>query len=173
MTWQDRVPNSPLDSHTLSASPTNPRHLYAAAGDGFFESNDDGSTWQRFHEGLGQTYCWSVAVAEGPAEVLLLSASEHAFTAHNQQIAQSFVYRRINGGHWHLAMEGLTTLPQARIPVIAAGNLEPETFFLATEGVVYRSANLGSTWQQLHVQWNGHEPAIRHALSMAILQENV
>jgi photosystem II stability/assembly factor-like uncharacterized protein len=172
-TWQDRVGNGPLDSHTLATDPSDAERIYSAAGDGFFESSSGGKTWQTSQVGLHHRYCWSVAVAPNPSEVMLLSASQHAYTAHTQQIAQSFIYRRVGRGSWHLSMDGLATLPQARIPVIAAGTLEPNTFFLSTDGVIYRSQDLGRTWKELRLEWTSREPARRHSLSMAVLQEEV
>ena len=172
-TWQDRVGSGPSDSHTLAKDPSDAERIYSAAGDGFFESSSGGKTWQASQVGLHHRYCWSVAIAPAPSDVMLLSASEHAYTAHHQQIAQSFVYRRVGRGSWHLSMDGLTTLPHSRVPVIAAGTLEPDTFFLATEGVVYCSQDLGRTWKELQLDWADREPVRRHSLSMAVLQEEV
>lgn len=171
LSWKDRVPGGPADTHSLAVNPTDPQHVCSAAGDGFFESRDGGESWQCANQGLRQTYCWSVAVSRAPAPVLLLTASEHAFTAHNQQIAKSFVYRRSATGLWELAMNGLAALSQARIPVIAAGPLEPATFYLATEGTLYRSRDSGLSWEELLVQWDERGPIRRHSLCIAVTQK--
>ena len=143
--WQDRVASSPYDTHSLIADPTDSRHLVSAAGDGCFESHDGGASWEPLMAGLEQTYCWSVAVHPSSPETLLLSASEFASTAHNPRSAQSFIYSRVGQHAWQLSMDGLSSLSKARIPVIAAGNREPNAFYLAAEGRIYRSSNGGTT----------------------------
>ena len=61
-TWQDRTTHGPKDSHQLAIHLSAPGRLYAAAGDGYFESRDGGDTWQRFEKGLEHRYLWSIAV---------------------------------------------------------------------------------------------------------------
>ena len=47
-TWKDRVENGPYDTHTLVSHKKAPQRLYSAAGDGYFESQDYGLTWENF-----------------------------------------------------------------------------------------------------------------------------
>lgn len=168
--WQDRVAGGPYDTHTLIADPRDGKHLFSAAGDGCFESGDGGASWEPLMAGLQQTYCWSIAVHPSSPETLLLTASEFAASAHNPHAPQSFVYRRVGHEAWHLAMDGLSMLPQVRIPVIVAGQREADTFYLATESRVYRSIDGGISWSGLPIDWEGGQPIARHSLSMALSQ---
>ena len=62
-TWIDRVEDGPYDTHTLMTHRKAPGRLYSAAGDGYFESQDYGNSWERLVEGLGQhTYLSDIAV---------------------------------------------------------------------------------------------------------------
>ena len=169
-TWRDRVPSGPADTHTLISSSRASGQMFSAAGDGCFESKDGGDSWQPLTEGLEQTYCWSVAINANNPQTVLLSASEHAYTAHSKHVARSFIYRKVGDAPWRFAMEGLDALPQSRIPVIAAAPLEPGTFYLATDGVVYLSEDEGLRWEKLDVQWSGDVSCVRHSLSMAVSQ---
>lgn len=169
-TWLDRVRGGPADTHTLIASPLDSKQLFSAAGDGCFESTDAGRSWQPSNDGLKHQYCWSIAIHQSDPETMLLSASEHAFTAHGQQTAQSFVYRRVGRAPWQLAMEGLASLHRARIPVIAATPSEPHSFFLASNGVIYRSTDTGLHWEKLSIKWADDAPLTRHSLNIAVLQ---
>jgi photosystem II stability/assembly factor-like uncharacterized protein len=171
-TWRDRVSSGPFDTHTLAAHPENPSRLFSAAGDGCFESLDDGDSWRKLDDGLAHQYCWSIAISAVAPETMLLSASQGAFTAHSTGSARSFIYRRVGNEPWKLAMEGLSKLKGARIPILAASLREPRVIYLAAEGVVYRSADDGSRWQPLPVQWTG-ESVARHSLNMAILEEEL
>lgn len=169
-TWRDRIAGSPLDTHTLATDPRDGGHLFSAAGDGCFESRDGGSTWKPIMDGLAQAYCWAIAVHPSGPDTLLLSAEESAFTAHNHEAAQSFVYRRGGDGRWERAMHGLSSLPQARIPVIVAAPKEPLTFYLAADSVLYRSSDSGTNWSKLEVEWEQGDRPTRHSLSMTISQ---
>jgi len=84
-TWRDRVPGGPRDTHTLAAHRSAPGRLYSAAGDGYFESLDDGDTWRRVMEGLEHGYCWSVAVSPSDPDTVLLSASKSPRAAHSKK----------------------------------------------------------------------------------------
>src|SRR3954470_24162273 len=44
--WLGPVRSAPMDTHRLVPEPMEPARLFSAAGDGFFESDDDGNTWR-------------------------------------------------------------------------------------------------------------------------------
>jgi len=151
--WRDRVPGGPRDTHTLAAHRNAPGRLYSAAGDGYFESLDDGDSWRRVMEGLEHGYCWSVAVSRSDPDTVLLTAAKSPRAAHSKKFANSGVYRRSAHEPWSKAMDGLPDPEGRRVPVIARSDIEPGVFYLASEDELYRSANSGAEWQKLTVDW--------------------
>jgi hypothetical protein len=87
--------------------PLDPTRLHSAAGDGYFESVDDGDSWRRIVDGLKHQYCWSVAVSFDDPKTFLLSASNSAYGAHYKESANSVVYRRTGNDAWRLLRDGL------------------------------------------------------------------
>lgn len=170
-TWRDRVPSGPKDTHSLAVHPLDATRLHSAAGDGYFESVDDGDSWRRIVDGLDHQYCWSVAISSDNPKTLLLSASKSAFGAHYKESANSVVYRRTGDEAWQLLQDGLPDPKGLRIPVLAASRLEPGVFYCSAEGAVYRSEEGGVTWQKLLIQWNG-KASKEHPLSIEIAEEN-
>lgn len=167
MTWSDRVPSSPKDTHALAVHPQDPVRLHSAAGDGYFESADDGDTWKRFVDGLPHQYCWSIAISSVDPTTLLLTASKSAYGAHYKESAESFVYRRSGGDSWRQVHEGLPSPNGLRIPVVAASRLESGVFYCCAGGRIFRSADSGVKWQELAVQWDASissDPAMNVAI---------
>ncbi len=163
-TWRDRVPSGPKDTHSLAVHPQDPTRLHSAAGDGYFESVDDGDSWRRVVDGLEHQYCWSVAVSLADPTTLLLSASQTAYAAHYRESASSFVYRRTGNEQWRRVQDGLPEPKGLRVPVVAASRVEAGVFYLCAEGEVYRSANDGLQWEKLAT-------AAEYAGAMAIVEE--
>src|ERR1700721_1050836 len=75
VTWCDRVSSSPKDTHSLAVHSQDPARLHSAAGDGYFESVNDGDSWGRMTDGLEPQYCWRIAVSSAGPNTLLLTAS--------------------------------------------------------------------------------------------------
>lgn len=170
MTWRDRVSTSPKDTHSLVVHPHDPSRLHSAAGDGYFESVNDGDTWRRVTDGLEHQYCWRVAAGCANPSTLLLTASESAYGAHYRESACSFIYRRSKNNAWQQSRDGLPTPRGSRIAVVAASRVEPGVFYCSIEGMVYRSSDDGVRWQKLRVRSNSGTH-IDHATDMAISQE--
>ncbi len=144
--------------------------LHSAAGDGYFESVDDGETWRRMIDGLEHQYCWSVAISVADPRTILLSASKSAYGAHYKESANSVVYRRTGSEAWKRVAGGLPHPQGLRIAVLAASGVEPGVFYCCSEGVVYRSEDEGLEWQRLAIKW-GSGTAIEHATGMAVVEE--
>ena len=166
-TWRDRIPSGPKDTHSLAVHPLEPTRLHSAAGDGYFESVDNGDSWR----GLKHQYCWCVAVSFDDPNTLVLSASNSAYGAHYKESANSVVYRRTRNDVWRLVQDGLPDPKGVRIAVLATSRIEPGVFYCSTEGAVYRSEDGGIKWQKLSVQWDG-EASNEHPLNMGIAGEN-
>lgn len=164
--WIDRVRSAPKDTHWLVADPLGRTILFSAAGDGFFQSNDDGDTWQRFEDGLDATYCWNLAMSSGPSKALVMSAATDAYAAHYEQFSNSSVYRREGDALWQKMHRGLPDSRHHRAAVVASSEASPGLFFLSTEGSVFRSTNDGIDWRELPIDWL-HGRA-QHAMGIAI-----
>jgi photosystem II stability/assembly factor-like uncharacterized protein len=168
-TWRDRVPDGPRDTHTLAAHKKAPGRLYSAAGDGYFESIDDGDTWRHLEDGLHHRYCWSIAVSFDDPDTMVMTAARMATTAHTKLLAHSFVYRRSAGEPWRKAMKGIDGSFGRRIGVVARSEVEPGVFYFSSEGEVYRSANSGLEWQKLGIEYAGNS-RIGHPVDIAIVE---
>lgn len=168
-TWRDRVPGGPRDTHSLAAHLSAPGRLYSAAGEGYFESLDDGNTWRRVMEGLEHGYCWSVAVSPSDPDTVVLSASKSPRAAHSKIFANSAVYRRNAHEPWRKTMDGLPDPEGRRVPILGRSITKAGVFYLASESELYQSSNSGAEWQKLTVDWA--EPSSQqHASDIAVVE---
>jgi photosystem II stability/assembly factor-like uncharacterized protein len=149
----ERVPGGPRDTHTLALHPLAPGRLYAAAGDGYFESRDGGNTWQRPRQGLQHHYLWGVAVNAAEPDIVLVSAASGAHAAHNIPTAESHIYRKTKAQEWRSVGGGLPDPKGTTISMLAAARSEPGVFYAANNHGLYRSTDAGQTWQSLDVHW--------------------
>ena len=151
--WEDRKPDGPHDAHTLRPHRQAPGRLYAAAGDGYFESRDGGESWQRVEEGLRHHYLWGVAVDPGDPDTVVVSAALGAREAHDWNRAESTVYRRSRGAPWEAVREGLPEPEGTTISTVAASESEPGVFYLANNRGIFRSDDAGLRWERLRMAW--------------------
>jgi photosystem II stability/assembly factor-like uncharacterized protein len=165
--WLGQVKSAPLDTHWLVADPAEPKRLVSAAGDGFFESDDDGMTWRQSQDGLHDSYCWCAAISSSPARTVLISAASSALGAHYAKFANAAVYRREVGARWQRIENGLPKATGHRAAVIAAKKDKSGEFFLSTEGLVFVSADDGRQWNELTVEWL--EARLEHAVDIAVV----
>jgi photosystem II stability/assembly factor-like uncharacterized protein len=151
--WQDRVPSGPIDTHTLVVHPHDSRRLFSAAGDGYFESRDGGTTWQKPEDGLRHRYVWGCIVDHEDPDTVLISASRSAMTAHSARGAESWIYRRSHGGPWEAVQEGLPQAEGSTISSLAVDPYERGVVYAANNRGVFRSPDMGETWHRLDVPW--------------------
>jgi photosystem II stability/assembly factor-like uncharacterized protein len=166
-TWCDRVSSSPKDTHSLAVHSQDTTRLHSVAGDGYFESVDDGDSWRRMTDGLEHQYCWSIAISSVDPRTLLLTASNSAYGAHYKESAKSFVYRRSGNGSWQQVHDGLPSPEGLRIPVVTASRLESGVFYCWAGSRIFRSADSGLKWRELAVQWEtsiSDDPAMNVAV---------
>lgn len=97
--WVDRPTGSRLDNHTLATHADTPGRVYAAAGDGFAQSDDWGQTWDHPQAGLEHRYVWGLAVDPTDPAAVVVSAASGASGAHRQGRAVSY-RRRAPGESW-------------------------------------------------------------------------
>lgn len=157
VTWTDRPPGSRRDNHWMETHRTVPDRVYAAAGDGYAESEDGGLTWTHPQEGLDHRYVWSVAVDPGDPATRLVSCAKSARNAHRKQSAASYLYRRSGSKSW----EQITTEP---LPVgtgvmryVLASGVNAGEFVAAGNTGLFRSVTAGRNWEMVPGPWPFHE----------------
>ncbi len=150
--WYDRVPGGPYDTHTLITTAERPDHLFSAAGDGYFESDDGGLSWRQPQAGLQHGYLWSIAIDPRDPGLVIVSAARAARSAHSARVAESCLYCRSNGGAWDVVRDGLPSPRGTTISTVTADPAQPGVFFAANNHGVYRSAG-GLVWEKLNIQW--------------------
>ena len=148
--FRERPPGARRDTHAMATHAEAPGRVYAAAGDGYAESDRHGDAWTHPQDGLDHRYCWSVAVDPADPEVRLVSAASRARTAHTPSRAESFVYRKVGDDPWALAMDGLGGPDGQTRPVLATGD-DAGAFYATSNRGLYRTANAGESWTELDV----------------------
>jgi photosystem II stability/assembly factor-like uncharacterized protein len=155
-TWTDRVPDGPVDTHTLAAHADAPGRLYSAAGDGFgmpgrgySETRDGGDTWARPDDGIERHYLYGLAVDPGDPDTVVVSAADSPFTAHDPELADSTIYRSSGRGPWREVREGLPEPKGTLRALLAANAEEPGVFYAASNRGLFRSADGGASWEPL------------------------
>lgn len=172
MSWEDRRPDGPFDTHTLVLPGLAPNRLYSAAGDGFMhpgtgfvQSNDGGESWFRPDDGLTHHYLWSVAADPADPETIVVSAAPGPQQAHNPQAAESTIHRRTAGGPWQTVQTGLPPARGTLASILATNEAEPGVFYAANNQGVFRSDDSGLSWEALPIPWpNGTPPGRAQAL---------
>lgn len=177
-TWIDRVEDGPYDTHTLITHRKAPGRLYSAAGNGYFESQEYGNSWERLVEGLGQhTYLWSIAVDSDDPQNMIVSAASNALKAHYRD-PESFVYRCCSsdsyddsgerrGGRWTLATNGLPESKGTIISIIESNPKIKDEFYCLNNKGIYCSKDSGISWDMLYIPWS-KEYYLQHPWSLAI-----
>lgn len=155
-TWEDRRPGGPFDTHTLGLPRQQPGHIYSAAGDGvmqagqgFAESHDSGTTWERPSAGLQHHYLWGLAVDPANPETLVVSAAAGPRQAHDLQTAASAIYRRTAGSAWQQVQQGLPPSQGMLASVLATNQADPGVFYAANNQGLFRSPDAGQNWQRI------------------------
>lgn len=160
--WVDRRPDGPRDPHRLLTRADRPGTVFAAAGDGWFETPDFGERWTLDGAGMRDGYVWDAAVDEGE-DVWVAVAAPDALHAHGRPRAEARVYRRVGGGAWEPTREGLPP-PETRVPVVTALPGVRGGFLLATQDVrIYRSDPTATRWRGPMGRWPGpsHPSGVR------------
>ncbi|WP_049901427.1 hypothetical protein [Natrinema sp. J7-1] len=152
-TWHERPPGARRDNHSLAAHPDREGRLYAAAGDGYAESDDGGETWPRPQDGLEHTYCWSVVPAPDDPDRVLVSSARGASTAHTASRAASYVYRREGERAWErLEGRGLPT-GEGVVRAVFATTGRPETVYAVTNRGLFVTRDFGDSWAAIDIDW--------------------
>jgi len=152
-TWQDRPEGARRDNHSLATHPDAPERVYAAAGDGYAQSEDAGDTWAYPQDGLDHRYCWSVRPDPADPDTVVVSAASGPRAAHTAGTAESYVYRREGDGDWAVAMDGLPD-PDGLVRAVLATTGEPGVFYALTNHGLFRSTDAAREWAQVGLPWD-------------------
>ncbi len=153
-TWIDHPDGGRLDNHTLATHQAAPERVYTAAGDGYAESPDSGTTWNYPQNGLNHTYVWGLAVGPDDPDTVVVSAADSARRAHRTETAQSYIYRR-EGEEWTVAMDGLPDPEGSTRAVLESGSTPGELLLLNNHGL-FRTLDGATSWNRLPVNWDGN-----------------
>jgi photosystem II stability/assembly factor-like uncharacterized protein len=152
-TWRDRVRGGPYDTHTAATHPLAPRRIYAAAGDGYFESNDAGDSWRSPADGLTHLYLVSVAVDPADPDTVIVSATDGPGSAYWPGSAEAYVYRKTRRKRWEQAMSGLPEANGTTASHFATQPGEPGVIYAANNRGLFRTDDAGRSWNALDVPW--------------------
>lgn len=153
VTWEDRVPEGPFDTHTMSSHPAAPGRFYSAAGDGYYDTDDGGATWASPEQGLRHTYLVTVGVDPADPSTVVVSGSSGPWTAYNPSSAEAYVYRRSGSGKWQRVSEGLPA-PDGTVVSHLATAGRPGVFYAANNRGIFTSTDGGRRWAALDVIWD-------------------
>jgi photosystem II stability/assembly factor-like uncharacterized protein len=146
--WTDRVPDGPWDTHESAIHPDAPSVLRVAAGDGYFESDDGGTTWRSPEDGLDVGYLRSVAIDPGRSDVVVVSAAAGPRSAYVAGVSDGRVYRREGRERWERVRNGWPDPPTTIAPLLRAGS-SSGALWAADERGVHRSEDGGISWRSL------------------------
>jgi photosystem II stability/assembly factor-like uncharacterized protein len=146
ITWRDRVRTGPRDTHELAIHPAAPDVLRVAAGDGYFESRDAGTTWETPTSGLEVGYLRSVAIDPGQPETVVVSAASGPRTAYLAGRSDGRLYRRITRERWARVRDGWPEPASTIAPLLCAG-VDAGELWAADERGVHHSDDGGERWE--------------------------
>jgi photosystem II stability/assembly factor-like uncharacterized protein len=147
-TWRDRTPGGPWDTHELAIHQKTPYSLRVSAGDGYFESDDGGSTWRSPSTGLDVGYLRSVAIDPEQPETVVVSAASGPYSAYVAGRSDGRLYRRLARGPWERVRDGWPEKASTIAPLLCAGVTAGE-FCAADERGVHRSDDGGKSWRRV------------------------
>lgn len=141
-TWIPRGTGLPPGVRQLHFPTGTTHRVYAAAGTGFFRSDDLGGSWKDCTNGLPFTKVEAMAVAEANPDIVVLSI------ASGNKGPCTLVMTKDGGTSWSVINTGLPRLDETRrVTSVAFGN---GGFYAATDrGEVYLLDNLEGRWTLL------------------------
>ncbi|WP_144924353.1 WD40/YVTN/BNR-like repeat-containing protein [Halorubrum salsamenti] len=149
-TWVDRPEGSRRDNHALATHPDAPDRVYAAAGDGFAESDDRGDSWRIVDRGLDHGYVWGLTVDPGDPETAIVSAASGAGAAHRR--GEAYLYRRSasdSGPRFErLDDRGIPAGEGTYRAVLASGRADGTIWAVHNEGL-YRTRDAGESFERV------------------------
>lgn len=168
-TWIDRAEGGPYDTHTALILPDRPDRITCAAGDGFFESLDFGTSWRKPEEGLPWRYCWSMVADSHDPHLILMSVAPGPREGHaGGDRARSAICRRYDKRPWIMVSDGLPDEQGMSLSALASDPARPNTFYALNNRGLYESTDGGWAWERLDIPWDDRYTGIRPAALLAI-----
>jgi photosystem II stability/assembly factor-like uncharacterized protein len=164
-TWSDRVPGGPRDTHELAIHHRAPSTLRVAGGDGYFESDDAGTTWRSPNAGLEVGYLRSVAIDPAQPEGVVVSASSGPSSAYVAGRSDGRIYRRVTHERWERVRDGWPQPASTIAPLLCAG-VKGGELWAADERGVHRSDDGGKSWCRAA----GYAMSPRHLHGLALVR---
>jgi photosystem II stability/assembly factor-like uncharacterized protein len=164
-TWRDRVPGGPYDTHELAIHHKAPDTMRVSAGDGYFESDDAGTTWRSPNAGLDVGYLRSVTIDPEEPEVVVVSASSGPHSAYVAGRSDGRLYRRVTRERWERVHDGWPEPPSTMAPLLIGGTKVGE-LWAADERGVHRSDDRGNSWRRM----TGYGRSPQHLRALALLR---
>ena len=152
-TWIERPEGSRRDIHSLTAHPEREGRVFAAAGDGFAQSDDGGLTWTHPQDGLDHRYCWSVVTNPGDPDMVCVSSARSASRAHRPERAESYVYRKRGDEPWERLDDRGLAMGEGTVRAELATGDEPDLVYAMTNRGLFRSTDVGDRWRRVDVEW--------------------
>ncbi len=164
-TWRDRVPGGPWDTHELAIHRGAPNTLRVSAGDGYFESDDDGATWRSPSVGLEVGYLRSVAIDPEHPDIVVVSASSGPHSAYVAGRSDGRLYRRVTRERWERVRDGWPEPATTVAPLLCAGANGGE-LWAGDERGLHVSEDGGERWRCV---WR-YATAPAHVRGLALLR---
>jgi len=163
-TFEDHLPDSPIDTHVLLTHPLAPGRLYAALGDALFtpgrsfaESRDDGDSWQYSGRGLeAMPYLYGLALNPDDPDDFRVAASRGPQAAH--VTGGSSIFSR-EGDGWIEDAEGFPR-KHSLVPVLAADPADQGGWFALSDHGLFVKEGGATAWTRLTApdDWRGMHP---------------
>jgi hypothetical protein len=169
--FEDRLSNSPLDTHVLLTHPLAPGRLYAALGDAvttagrsFAESPDGGRSWRYSGGGLEtMPYLYGLAINPEDPDDLRVAASQGPRTAHVTGGASIF---RREADTW---LEDAAGFPSDRslVPILASDPTRSGRWFALSDLGLFVKEPDAAAWKLLlsYEKWHRVHPTTLAVLS--------
>ncbi len=152
-TWRDRVRGGPYDTHTVLTHPLAPGRIYSAAGDGYYESTDDGDSWSSPEDGLDHRYLVGIALDPADPDTVIVSATGGPGSAYSLRGAEAYVYRKTGEQGWEQSMSGLPAAKGTTVSRFATHAGEPGVIYAANNRGLFRSGDAGRSWKSMDLAW--------------------
>jgi photosystem II stability/assembly factor-like uncharacterized protein len=151
--WADHNPQAHSDAHRLLTHPLAPDRVYEAAGQGIALSEDRGSTWSRFDEGLDRRYAWAAAIDPADPGLWYVAVSSGPFAAHGRGDGEARIVRS-SGNGWRAVAEWGDAPELRRMPYALATLPGVPGALVAglRGGVLMLTEDAGETWSRLQVE---------------------
>jgi len=151
--WEDHNPQAHSDAHRLLTHPLAADRVYEAAGQGIALSEDRGSTWRRFEDGLDRHYAWAAAIDPVDPDLWYAAVSRGPFAAHGGGDGEARIVRS-SGNGWRAVADWGDAPDLRRMPYALATLPGAPRALLAglRGGTLMLTEDAGESWSRLRIE---------------------